>query len=137
MRYFLRDPILPDQRLDQGPCGGFNPIPGFAASVQSKSMLLIGPIASQSAIPSQLSADRGLMNLDRLRNLRLIVSGFQKRIPKGIYRINLVSLFTGMLRVGSHQCSPDWLGQAFDLAGLRSTDAAAAYLLSRHAKLHL
>jgi len=35
----------------------------------------------------------------------------------------------GKLRVGSHQCS-------FDLVGLRSIDATAAYLLFQPSKLH-
>jgi hypothetical protein len=86
-------------------------------------MSLLGPIASQPTIPTQLSTDRGLMDSDKVRNLRLIVSCFQKCG-------NLISLFTGKLHVDTHQCS-------FDLAGLRSIDATAAYLLFQPAKLHL
>jgi hypothetical protein len=44
--------------------------------------------------------------------------------------INLISLFLGKLCVVHRQCS-------FDLAGLRSTDTTAAYLLFQPSKLHL
>ena len=101
IRYLLRAPFLADQRFDQDPGGGFNAISGFLTSVQSKLMGLLGSISFQPTIPSKLSADRGLMNPDKVRNLRLVVSCFQKCI-------NLVSLFPGKLRVGSHLCSFDF-----------------------------
>ncbi|MGB3713220.1 MAG: glycosyltransferase family 39 protein [Candidatus Promineifilaceae bacterium] len=73
--------------------------------------------------PTEFYADRGFVNIEQMCDFRLVVSCFHKRI-------NLVSLFLGKLGVGSHRCS-------FDLVGLRSSDATAAYLLSQPSKLHL
>ena len=109
IRYLLRAPVLTDQRFDQAPGGGFNAVPSFLPSVQSKLMSLLGAITFQPAIASKFPADRGFVNLDQVSNIRLVVSRFQKCI-------NLVSLFMGKLRVGSHtvpvlyrcQCSFDF-----------------------------
>ena len=136
--YLLRAPFLADQRLNQVPGGSVNSISCFLASAQSKLLGLFGSIASLPSIPSQLSADRRFVNLNNVCDLRLIVSCFQKSIPKGILRINLVSLFLGKLLVETHTvpvlcrcpCS-------FTLVGLRSIDATAAYLLFQPLKLHL
>jgi len=76
MRCLLQTQVLVAQCFGHDPSRGFNPIPGFLASVQSKLMSLPRSIASQSTIPSELIAGRGYMNLDHLRNLRLIVPGF-------------------------------------------------------------
>ena len=130
-RHLLRAPVLADQCFDQNPSRGFDAAPSLLPSVQSKLMCLFGSIASQTPIPTQLPADRRLMNPDKVRNFRLVVSCFQKCR-------NLISLFTGKLHVDTHtvpvlcrcQCS-------FDLAGLRSIDATAAYLLFQPVKLHL
>ena len=51
-------------------------------------------------IASEFSADRGFVNLHMVCNFRLYMSCFQKYV-------NLVSLFLGKLRVGSHLCSFD------------------------------
>ena len=102
IRYLLRAPFLADQRFDQSPGGGFYAIPGFLASVQSKLLGLFGSITFLSTITSKFSADRGFVNLHMVCNFRLYMSCFQKYV-------NLVSLFLGKLRVGSHLCSFDWL----------------------------
>jgi len=121
-RHLLRAPLLADQGFDYSPDGCIDSISGPYASVQGKLMSLLGSISFQSAISSEFSADCRLMNADQARYFGLIVSCFQKCI-------NLVSLLLGKLRVGSHQCS-------FDLVGLRSIDATAAYLLVQPSKLH-
>jgi hypothetical protein len=100
IRYLLRAPFLADQCFDQDPGESFYAIPGFLASIQGKLMSLLWPITFQSTIASEFSADCGLMNLDQSCNFRLYMSCFQK------YG-NLVSLFLGKLRVGSHLCSFD------------------------------
>ncbi len=53
-----------------------------------------------STIASKFSADCGFVNLDKVSNIRLIMSCFQKCV-------NLVSLSMGKLLVGSHRCSFD------------------------------
>ncbi len=108
IRYLLRAPFLTDQCFDQDPGGGFYAIPGFLASVQSKLMSLLGSIAFLSTIAPEFSADHGFVNLHMVCNFRLYVSRFQKYVPKGTQRVNLVSLFLGKLRVGSHLCSFDF-----------------------------
>ena len=85
IRYLLRTPVLTDQRFDQDPGGGFNAIPGFLTSVQSKLMSLLGAITFQRAIASKFPTDRGFVNFDQFSYFRLIMSSFQKCI-------NLVSL---------------------------------------------
>ena len=102
IRYLLRAPFLADQCFDQDPGGGCYAIPGFLAPVQSKLLSLLGPVTFLSTIASEFSADRGFVNLDKLCDFRLFISCFQKYV-------NLVSLFLGKLRVGSHLCSFDWL----------------------------
>ncbi len=101
IRNLLRAPVLADQCFDQDPGGGFYAIPGFLTSVQCKLMSLLGEISSQPTIASDFSADRGFVNLHMVCNFRLYVSRFQKYV-------NLVSLFLGKLRVGSHLCSFDF-----------------------------
>jgi len=132
IRYLLRAPILADQRFDQDPGGGCYAIPGFLTSVQSKLMSLLGSITFLSTIAPEFSADRGFVYLDQACNFRLWMSRFHKRI-------NLVSLpKVGKLRVGSHTVPVLYRCQcSFDLAGLRSIDATAAYLLFQPSKLHL
>ena len=76
IRYLLRTPILADQRFDQDPGGGFNAIPGFLTSVQSKLMSLLGAITFLSTIASEFSADRGFVNFDKSCNFRLFMSCF-------------------------------------------------------------
>ena len=100
IRYLLRAPFLADHGFDQDPGGGFYAIPGFLASVQRKLMSLLGSITFQSTIASKFSADCGFVNLDKVSNIRLVMSCFHKRI-------NLVSLSMGKLLVGSHLCSFD------------------------------
>jgi len=100
-RHLLRAPLLADHGFDQNPSFFTNSILRFLASVQSKLMGLFGSISLQSAIPSEFSANRGLVNIDQNRNFGLVVFRFQKRI-------NLVPLLLGKLRVGSHQCSFDF-----------------------------
>jgi hypothetical protein len=85
IRYLLRAPVLTDQLFDQDPGGGFNAIPGFLTSVQSKLMSLLRAVSFQSTISPQFPADGRLMNLDKMCNLCLVMSCFQKCI-------NLVSL---------------------------------------------
>ncbi len=101
IRYLLRAPFLADQCFDHVPGGGFYAIPGFLASVQSKLLSLLGSITFLSTITSKFSADRGFVNLHMVCNFRLYLSCFQKYV-------NLVSLFLGKLRVGSHLCSFDF-----------------------------
>ena len=105
IRSLLRAPFLADQHFDQGPGGDFYAIPGFLTPVQSKLMSLFGSVTFLSTIASKFSADRGFVNLDKSCNLRLFMSCFQKCLPKGTQRVNLASLFSGRLRVGSHLCS--------------------------------
>ena len=100
IRYLLRAPFLADQRFDQDPGGGFYAIPGFLSSVQSKLMSLFGAIPFLSTIASHFSANRGLVNTDYSSYLDLQMSHFQEGV-------NLISLFLGKLRVGSHLCSFD------------------------------
>jgi hypothetical protein len=76
IRYLLRAPVLAHQRFDKDPGGGIYAIPGFLASVQSKLMSLLGSITFQSTIASKFSADRGFVNLDKVSNIRLIMSCF-------------------------------------------------------------
>ena len=102
IRYLLRAPFLADQCFDHDPGGDFYAIPGFLAPVQSKLLSLLGSITFLSTITSKFSADRGFVNLHMVCNFRLYMSCFQKYV-------NLVSLFLGKLRVGSHLCSFDWL----------------------------
>jgi hypothetical protein len=52
-------------------------------------------------IASELSADRGFVNIDYSSYLDLRMSHFQESV-------NLISLFLGKLRVGSHLCSFDF-----------------------------
>jgi hypothetical protein len=94
-RYLLRAPVLLDQYFGQDPCGCIDAIFGFLASGQCKLMGLLRSISFQSAIPSKLFTDRGVMNADQVGNLRLVAFCFQKCV-------NLVSLFLGELRVSSH-----------------------------------
>ncbi len=107
IRYLLRAPFLADQRFDQDPGGDCYAIPGFLPSVQCKLMSLLGSITSLSTISSEFSADRGLVNTYYSSYLYLQMSHFQESVPKGTQRVNLISLFLGKLRVGSHQCSFD------------------------------
>jgi hypothetical protein len=108
VRCLLRAPFLADQRFDQDPGEGFYAIPGFLTSVQSKLLSLLGSVTFLSTMASEFSADRGFVNLHMVCNFRLYVSCSQKCI-------NLVSLFLGKLRVGSHLCSfmELYVGQAF------------------------
>jgi hypothetical protein len=99
-RYLLRAQVLADQRFDQDPGGGFYTVPDFLTSIQRKLMGLLRSIAFQHTIASEFSANRGLMNPDKMCNFGLAMSCFQKCI-------NLVSLDSGKLRIGSHQCSFD------------------------------
>ncbi len=101
IRYLLRAPFLADQCLNQDPGEGIYAIQRFLASVQSKLMSLLWPITFLPTIASEFSADRGFVNLHMVCNFRLYVSCFQKYV-------NLVSLFLGKLRVGSHLCSFDF-----------------------------
>jgi hypothetical protein len=81
--------------------------------------------------------DRRSVNVNKSSDYCLIISGFHKCIPKSIQRINPVSLpKVGELRVGSHTVPVLFRYQrSFDMAGLRSTDATAAYLLFQHFKV--
>ena len=99
-RYLLWAPFLADHGFDHDPNDFMNSIFRFLASAHRKLMGLFGSISFQPSIPSELSADCRLVNVDQARDFGLIVSCFQKYI-------NLVSLFLGKLRVGSHQCSFD------------------------------
>ena len=101
IRCLLRAPFLADQHFDQGPGGGIYAISGFLASVPSKLMSLLGSITFLSTIASKFSADRGFVYLDEECYFGLVMSCFQKYV-------NLVSLFSGKLRVGSHLCSFDF-----------------------------
>jgi hypothetical protein len=56
------------------------------------------------------------------RNTLLVLAQFCLKCSEDVQCVNLVSLFSGKLLVGSHQCS-------FDLVGLRSTDTTSSYLL--------
>jgi hypothetical protein len=85
IRDLLRTPVLTDQLFDQDPGGGFNAIPGSLTSVQGKLMSLLRTVSLQSTIASKFSADRRLMNLDKICNFRLVKSCFKKYV-------NLVSL---------------------------------------------
>jgi len=84
-----------------------NPSPGrciyerffLAAPALCQFMGLLGPISF--TIASEFSTDRGFVNLHVVGNFRLYMSCFQKYV-------NLVSLFMGKLRVGSHLCSFDF-----------------------------
>jgi len=122
-RYLLRAPLLADQEFDPFPGSLWDAVANFLASAQSKLVRLFWAIASLPAIAFHFPTDRGLVNSNKVCDLRLVMSCFQKYI-------NLVSLFIGELLVDTHPCS-------FDLAGLRSTDATAAYLLFQPSKLHL
>ncbi len=116
IRYLLWAPFLTDQRFDQDPGGRFDAIPCFLAFVQSKLMSLLGSITFLSTIASHFSADSGFVNTDYSSYLDLQMSHFQEGVPKGTQRVNLISLFLGKLRVGSHtvpvlyrcQCSFDF-----------------------------
>jgi hypothetical protein len=68
---------------------------------------LLWSISFQPTIASEFSADRGFVNLHMVGNFRLYMSCFQKYVPKGTQRVNLISLYLGKLRVGSHLCSFD------------------------------
>ena len=100
IRYLLRAPILADQCFDQDPDRSFYLISDFLASVQCKLMSLLGSITFLSTIASHFSADRGFVNTDYSSYLDLQMSHFQEGV-------NLISLFLGKLRVGSHLCSFD------------------------------
>jgi hypothetical protein len=101
IRYLLRAPFLADQRFDPDPGEGIYAIQRFLASVQSKLMSLLWPITFMPTIASELSADRGFVNIDYSSYLDLRMSHFQESV-------NLISLFLGKLRVGSHLCSFDF-----------------------------
>lgn len=83
---------------------------------------LVSTGSSPPPISVKLPTDGRFVNLDRLDNLFLIAACFQQDL-------NLVSLFTGELRV-SHQCS-------FDLVGQRDADLNAAHLLFQMDKVAL
>ena len=100
IRYLLRAPFLADQPFDQDPGEGVSAIQRFLALIQRKLMSLFGAIPFLSTIASHFSADRGLVNTDYSSYLDLQMSHFQEGV-------NLISLFLGKLRVGSHLCSFD------------------------------
>ena len=65
-------------------------------------MCLLGPVASQPSVSSKLSADRGFVSSEYRSDLLLSMISF-------LQCIDLVSFFSGELRVRSHQCSFDFV----------------------------
>ena len=65
-------------------------------------MCLLGSVASQPSVSSKLSADRGFVSSEYLSNLALLTANLSKTV-------NLVSFFSGELRVRPHQCSFDFV----------------------------
>src|SRR5687768_2228150 len=85
----LRTPLLAQELLDLFPRlpGNARPI-GVALPVVREFICLIGAIAFQSTVASQLARDGALMATNQAGDLRLVMSGSLQ----GVY---LVSLFTG------------------------------------------
>ena len=100
IRYLLRAQVKTDQSFDPSPGRGIYKQFCLIASAQCQFMSLFRSISFQPTIASEFSANRGFMNPDIVRYFSLVMSCFQKYV-------NLVSLFSGKLRIGSHQCSFD------------------------------
>jgi hypothetical protein len=82
-------------------------------------MSLLGSVPFQSAIPPKFSADRGLMNPDKVRNLRLIVSYFPwSGSSTEVHK-------SGIFAEGWVSCMYFLISAPLTLVGLRSTDANA------------
>jgi hypothetical protein len=65
-------------------------------------------VASLNSIAAQHSIDGRFMCIYHFGDLSLVLTHFQQGRK-------LVALFSDRLCVGSHECSPDWLGLTFDL----------------------
>lgn len=100
-RHLLRASFLADQCFDQDPGGGFSGTSGPFASAPSRLMDLLGSINFLLAVAPQFSANRGFKNFDNSCDFCLVMSSFRKCIK-------IDSLFSSVLRVGSHQCFLDF-----------------------------
>ena len=78
-------PILTHKALDPQP-GLFGDLwLGFLASTQRQLVGLFGPVATLSAVPPQLSADRGFVHPNYTGDLILIYDPFSTRHKSGIF----------------------------------------------------